>query len=206
LPGHCADRFVDCQAFGRCVANVSVVYRPSRTPPRSAEIRQRTELDLAECVRILAAVHERDGYPTRWPSDPAEWLNPRGLLKAWVTEIDGAVCGHIALVEGVDDPLLLAAMKRPSDELAAVSRLFADPAVRGNGVGAALLDAVGRFAEEHQRGLVLDVVDDRRSAAIALYEQLGWRLVGHRRADWATRDGVRLQLRLYVLPAEGASD
>ena len=50
-----------------------------------------------------------------------------------------------------------------------------------------------------QRAL-LEVVDEGRSPAIALYERLGWRFVGQRTADWHTPSGVRPRLRRYVLP------
>jgi hypothetical protein len=68
-------------------------------------------------------------------------------------------------------------------------------------MGELLLRTATSYAVGRRWGLMLDVVDDRRSAAIALYERLGWRMVGRREADWVTPEGVRPRLRLYVLPA-----
>ncbi|MBO0885348.1 MAG: GNAT family N-acetyltransferase [Mycobacterium sp.] len=164
--------------------------------------RQRTERDLAACVQVLAAVHEQDGYPSRWPADAPSWLSPTGLVGAWIAETDHGVCGHIALVGGVHDPQLRAAVDAPASDIVAVSRLFVDSAVRGRRVGELLLRTATTFATGHELQLVLDVVDSRRSAAIALYERLGWRLVGYRTAGWTTPDGVRPRLRLYALPSD----
>ena len=34
-------------------------------------VRPRLFADVAECVRVLAAVRATDGYPAWWPADPA---------------------------------------------------------------------------------------------------------------------------------------
>lgn len=159
---------------------------------------------MSASVQALAEVHFQDGYPTRWPADPGAWLSPPDLLGAWVAVDDGEINGHVVLAGGVDNAQLIEAAGRPATELAMVSRLFVRPAIRGRRVGQQLLATVTAFAEEHETGLVLDVVDERRSAAIALYEQLGWRLVGHEPAGWVTAAGVRPQLRLYVLSAHAS--
>ncbi len=41
-------------------------------------LRLRRPGDLPECVAALAEVHREDGYPTRWPAQPAAWLSPAG--------------------------------------------------------------------------------------------------------------------------------
>ncbi|GGV81306.1 hypothetical protein GCM10010294_54680 [Streptomyces griseoloalbus] len=33
----------------------------------SPRVRRRTDRDLGDCVRVLAEVHEHDGYPVNWP-------------------------------------------------------------------------------------------------------------------------------------------
>ncbi len=146
-----------------------------------------------------------DGYPTRWPADPERWISPPGLLAAWVAVDGGMVCGHIALVAGVDDSRLVNVSGRQAEDLAAVSRLFVRPGYRGQRIGETLLDTVTLYATEHGLGLVLDVIDESRSAAIALYERGGWQLVGVHPASWMTPDGARPQLRLYVLPSRSSS-
>jgi GNAT superfamily N-acetyltransferase len=150
-------------------------------------------------VAALAEVHRLDGYPTRWPTDAAAWLTPVGLLAAWVAIEEGALGGHVALVADVEDPVLIKESQRPAAELASVSRLFVRPATRGQRLGEALLSTATAYAASQGLGLVLDVVDDARSPAIALYERLGWRFVGQRLADWRTPAGVRPRLRQYVL-------
>ncbi|MFF3376535.1 hypothetical protein ACFYXF_26725 [Streptomyces sp. NPDC002680] len=71
----------------------------ANSPAKSAQfrIRRRTEADLEACVRVLATVHERNGYPLNWPQDPATWLTPRSLLAVWVAEEGEEVVGHIVL-------------------------------------------------------------------------------------------------------------
>jgi GNAT superfamily N-acetyltransferase len=164
-------------------------------------VRDRTERDVDACVRVLAAVHEQDGYPSRWHPDAAGWLTPPRMVAAWVAETSGTICGHVAVVAGVDDPQLREAMSDSTD-LLAVTRLFVDPGSRGMGIGELLLGAATRYATDRRLGLVLDVVDDGRSPAIALYERLGWRLVGHRYAGWVTADGEHPLLRLYALTSQ----
>lgn len=162
-------------------------------------VRLRCADDLSACVTALAEVHRHDGYPTRWPADPAEWLTPKHLHAAWVAEDDGVVQGHV-VVAGVTDTELTRAATRPAADLLAVSRLFVRPAGRGRRLGDALLCAATEFATQRRVGLVLEVVDERGSAAIGLYERLGWRLIGRHPAEWTDQAGARPQLRLYAWP------
>jgi GNAT superfamily N-acetyltransferase len=149
----------------------------------AALIRPRAEGDLAACVGALRATHEANGYPVRWPRDPVRWLTSSGRdVQAWVAAADGAVVGHVAL--GHDDDIA-------GTEIApslAIMRLFVAPDARGGGVGAALLGAAVDFVRANASRPVLTVVDSG-DAAIRLYERLGWRCVGQRRADWHEPDG-----------------
>ena len=88
--------------------------------------------DLPGCVRSLRAAHAADGYPSRWPADPAAWLRPAGVLEAWVATRDGVVAGHVCVTREGDG--------------CAVSRLFVTPEGRGSGLGAALLAEVTTWA------------------------------------------------------------
>ncbi|MGW7487789.1 GNAT family N-acetyltransferase [Streptomyces sp. NPDC054786] len=134
-------------------------------------IRRRRDTDLDACVALLAEVHTHSGYPHHWPRDPARWLTPDGLTAAWVAEADGAVVGHAALC---------------GDE---VSRLCVAPAARGKGLGGRLLRAVE--AEAAARGLrpVLEV-KATDTAAIALYERLGWARRATERQEWGAGEVV----------------
>jgi ribosomal protein S18 acetylase RimI-like enzyme len=60
------------------------------------------------------------------------------------------------------------------------------PAARGNRLGEWLLRTAVTYAAERDLALILDVVDEGRSAAIRLYERLGWQLVALRPASWLT--------------------
>lgn len=158
-------------------------------------VRERTFDDLDACVVVLREVHAADEYPTVWPADTAGWLHLDE--PAWVAVAEGDVVGHVSVVRTV--PASVAGI--PPGECAGVSRLFVSPRVRGRGLGtgAALLEAAGRWAATVSRRLVLDVVDDGGPAA-ALYERLGWQLVGRRDADWVTPSGVRHRERIYLAP------
>lgn len=98
-------------------------------------VRSRLVADLPACVAALAQVHRVDGYPSRWPADPAGWLTPRQMLAAWVVDGSDTVDGHVALTDAVDAALARAA-GQPAAELAVVSRLFVRPAARGQRLGA----------------------------------------------------------------------
>ncbi|MEV0603295.1 GNAT family N-acetyltransferase [Streptomyces sp. NPDC050315] len=138
-------------------------------------IRPRGAWDLPACIRVLRAVHLESGYPYAWPSDPAGWLTPEGLTGAWVAEDpDGRVVGHAALRGGE------------------VNRLYVAPEARGRGLGGRLLRQV--TGEAVARGLrpVL-AVNATDTAAIALYERLGWRPVRTERQDWGGPEPVTVR-------------
>jgi GNAT superfamily N-acetyltransferase len=166
-------------------------------------IRPRRHGDLELCVRALAEVHARDGYPLHWPDDPVRWLTPEGMLGAWVAVGEDAVIGHVALVSAVGDgaaPVWSAASGLPPERIAVVAKLFVAPAGRGRGLGALLLDQA--TAEARRRGLhpALEVLDHDR-AAMALYERAGWQRVGSAPAPWAmTSAGQVTQLHYFIAP------
>jgi GNAT superfamily N-acetyltransferase len=145
-------------------------------------------------------VHERSGYPSRWPADPARWLAPDNEVGAWVTEYDGQIAGHVGLVHGL--PKLRVPGYR-NEDLGGITRLYTDPAARRHGMGAALLDAATGCARELGLQPVLDVVDDA-AGAIALYERAGWRLAGTQPAWWTDPDGSTPTVRCYLGPAATA--
>lgn len=166
-----------------------------------APIRSRREADLDACVVALRAVHLSDGYPHRWPEDPAGWLSPSDLLAAWVAERGERVVGHVTLRARVPEhgaAIWSEATGLPPGRLACVSRLFTAPDARGGGVGAALLRAARERAHAEGRRAVLDVVDTSLEA-IAMYERRGWRCVGS--VPWASW-GAASRLLYYVAPAE----
>jgi GNAT superfamily N-acetyltransferase len=141
-------------------------------------IRPRTDGDLDPLVRALAVVAEVDGYPSRWPEDPAGWIRSRAVIGAWVAERAGELVGHVNLRQPGDQvPVRLWQEHGGPGGCALVSRLFVVPSARRAGLGRALLDAACARAAELDRRPVLDVVDDNR-AAVAMYRRLGWTELG----------------------------
>ncbi|MFF2923379.1 GNAT family N-acetyltransferase [Streptomyces celluloflavus] len=136
-------------------------------------IRRRNDSDLDACVAILAEVHTHSGYPHHWPADPARWLTPDGLTGAWVAEAAGAVVGHVTLC-GRE-----------------VSRLYVGPAARGRGLGGQLLRGVEQEAAARGLRPVLEV-KTTDTAAIALYERLGWLRRSTGREEWETGEVVEV--------------
>ncbi|MER5729872.1 alpha/beta fold hydrolase [Streptomyces sp. NPDC002138] len=180
--------------------------RQQPTPGPTRRVRPRTDSDLDECVRVLAAVHARDGYPMNWPDSPGDWLTPPSLFGAWVVEVDGRIVGHIGLSHGAADDAAAALWSRREGESSAaaavVNRLFVAPTARGQGIGALLMDHVTRAARERDLHPVLDVVASDTSAA-ALYERLGWELLATVEQRWDP--GQTVTVRCYAAaPATAA--
>ena len=154
--------------------------------------RDREDADLGACVAGLRAVYETSGYPTNWPADPARWLSPTGILRAWVaTAEDIPIAGHVLLMRPSPGE------RSAAGGAAEVSRLFVVPVARRQGVGAALLDAVMGAADANGLDLFLDVTDHLGDAR-ALYQRGGVRLVESRRAEWTTPDGGPVTLHRYA--------
>jgi len=160
----------------------------------SLVIRRRNESELDECVRVLAEVHRRDGYPMRWPASPVGWLAEPALFTAWVASLDGRLVGHVGLSRAEHGDTAAALY---GEDAAMVSRLFVSPAARGHGTGTALLKVAVREARQNGLRPVLDVLATSVSA-VALYERLGWRLLGTADRQWGPDQVV---VRCYAAPA-----
>ncbi|MFG2117132.1 GNAT family N-acetyltransferase [Streptomyces sp. NPDC048718] len=171
-------------------------------PSTSLRVRRRTDPDLGECVRVLAEVHERDGYPVNWPDSPDIWLTPSKLVSAWVAESNGRVVGHVGLShsgEADAAPAVWSARTGAGAEATAVvSRLFVAPSARGLGIGALLMEQAVTTARDHGLHPVLDVVSSDTAAA-ALYERLGWRPLATVEQIWGPEQTV--SVRCYAAPA-----
>lgn len=164
-------------------------------PKPNRRVRRRTEGDVEKCVRILAEVHQRDGYPVNWPDQPDEWLSHACVWGAWVAELGDRVVGHVSLSRSRDGDLapgLWSDRNGASRALTAVvSRLFVAPQARGHGIGALLINRAVK--EARARGLhpVLDVVASDTAAA-ALYERLGWELMATVEQRWSPSQVVAI--------------
>ena len=110
-------------------------------------IRTRDEQDVPACVAILRSVHEHDGYPAVWPSDPGRWVTSAGRdAAAWVAvDSHDAIRGHVAVRTVEYDSQLAILTRYPAERLLSVVRLFVDPTGRERGTGAALLRAVADY-------------------------------------------------------------
>jgi GNAT superfamily N-acetyltransferase len=150
-------------------------------------IRARDDAELGACVEALRTVHQTSGYPVNWPADPARWLQPSRVLRAWVAATDDIpVADHVILRQPP-------AAGRPAE----VSRLFVVPAARRQGAASALLEVAMGAATADDLDLFLDVTDHLR-AARALYGRAGFRLVSTAHADWTTPDGHPVTLHRYA--------
>ncbi|WAL96496.1 GNAT family N-acetyltransferase [Streptomyces sp. Je 1-369] len=172
-------------------------------------LRERSgQRDLEACVGVLAAVHKADGYPVNWPDEPGTWLEGADAIGAWVAELDGRVVGHVALSRpgpgdaapglwGREEAVTEAVAVTEAEAVAVMSRLYVAPDARGHGIGALLMGRALR--EARGRGLrpVLDVVSSDRSAT-ALYERMGWQLLGVVEQEW--EPGQRVVLHCYAAP------
>lgn len=175
---------------------MTIEYSAGRGGERDPAVRPRTEDDVEECVRVLARVHQRDGYPVNWPDRPSDWVTRASALGAWVAVLDGRLAGHVGLsrsTEGDAAPALWGDRNGAGPQKTAVlSRLFVDPGARGHGIGTLL---IGRaVAEARLLGLhpVLDVVASD-TAAVALYERLGWELLSVVEQEWGPRQTVAIR-------------
>lgn len=99
-----------------------------------------------------------------------------GRGESWVAELDGRLVGTITL-QGPTATSGCAWYDRP--EVAKFQQLCVDPALKGSGLGAAMMDLVERRAAELGAGeLALDT-SEHAHGLIGLYQRRGYRLVGH---------------------------
>jgi GNAT superfamily N-acetyltransferase len=174
------------------------------TPPPAKGLRRRRSKDVPACARLLRVVFSDGRYPVEWPPAPRVWLAEDDVIDAWVVERQGEILGHVALCEVGRDGISTLRWREitgldPS-HVAAVSRLFVRPRVRGQGIGSALLDVA--TAEARRRGLapVLDVATVNEDA-IRLFEGRGWRLLA---MDPVRGRSDRMRMHCYAAPRDVA--
>ncbi len=161
-------------------------------PLPGIELRDRREEDLPALEEVLAGQQPTSRYPFRWPLPfPArEFIVRDGELTARVAIVEANVVGHVS-VTAIQQDLLgdhwTRGTRQLPRDLACLSVLFVDPAVRGRGVGGALMDAAEQWIFAAGRTAVLDVVQ-KHSAALAIYRHRGWREIGQARPDWLPDD------------------
>ncbi|MEU1533969.1 GNAT family N-acetyltransferase [Streptomyces fagopyri] len=153
-------------------------------------------------MRVLAEVHRLDGYPVNWPDRPGEWLSSGPLLGSWVAELEGSLVGHVSLSPGAEGdlaPMLWSEQNGTTGDMTAVvGRLFVAPRARGHRIGALLIGQAVEEARSRDLHPVLDVVTTDTAAA-ALYERLGWKLMATVEQRWSPHQTVAI--RCYAAPS-----
>lgn len=167
------------------------------------KVRDRRPDDLDAAAAALVEAHRADGYPVEGVEDPHAWLNPPGLLHAWVGTVDGEVVGHALATTAHSDVAAVNAWVDQGGDIATIvvgGRLFVAPASRGHQLGTKLARAMTDWAAHHSLDLVGDVIA-KDTATIAIYERLGWQRIGSTMHD--TGHGTEVPAYLYVSPAPG---
>jgi GNAT superfamily N-acetyltransferase len=164
-------------------------------------IRPRTDDDREACVAMAQEIHERDRYPIFLPDDLWSFLSHPSAIGIWVAESEGRMVGHVAL-HGSSMPGVVALASESlgvaTDRLGVVARLMVSPSARRMGLGQTLLEWATREALERGLYPVLDVVTDH-TAAIALYERLGWIRAGVVTSELSM--GKTFEEIVYLAPA-----
>jgi GNAT superfamily N-acetyltransferase len=163
------------------------------------QVRTRADTDVAGCVELLERVHRSDGYPLKWPDDPAAFVTSPEEVGAWVAEINGGIAGHVALHGVAMEPWFALASEATglgATGLAVVSRLFVSPTARRAGVATALLAQAVAAAYQRGQRAVLDV-GANLTGSVALYESAGWSRLGDIVYSYA---GVELDAYVYLGP------
>jgi len=153
------------------------------------------------CAEALWSVHLADGYPIHWPADPVAWLSPATLTNSWVAVSDHRIAGHVGVEHREVSDVFSTVDRGPfsgAAGFAIVTRLFVVPETRGLGVARLLLGEVRAHARQTARAAMLEVV--AKTAAVNMYERLGWQLVDCRQSDWKAPDGTRHPVRIYLEP------
>ncbi|MGW7208694.1 GNAT family N-acetyltransferase [Streptomyces sp. NPDC054837] len=167
----------------------------------SVIVRPFEDSDLADAAAALIDVHATDGYPVEGVEQPEAWLRSADVIAAWVGELDGAVVGHVAIMRPHDEDAVSLWMQQSGDkkdQIAVLARLFVVKSARKHAAGERLMQAAMSYGSEHRLRLVLDVMT-KDSAAIRLYERLGWREIG--RAPHQYGNGQSIDAVCYVAPS-----
>ncbi|MDH6450184.1 MULTISPECIES: GNAT family N-acetyltransferase [unclassified Streptomyces] len=168
---------------------------------KSVIVRPFEDSDLADAAAALVDVHTTDGYPVEGVEEPETWLRSADVIAAWVGELDGAVVGHVAIMRPHGEDAVSLWMQQSGDkedQIAVLARLFVVKSARKHAVGESLMQAAMSYADEHGIRLVLDVMT-KDTAAMRLYERLGWREIG--RAPHHYGSGQSIDAVCYVAPS-----
>lgn len=163
-------------------------------------VRPIQDADLPDAAAALVKVHATDGYPVEGTEDPKAWISSSKIIQAWVAENDGQVVGHVAIMSPQGEDAVALWQEQSGDNvsrIAILARLFVLHEVRDRSVGKRLMRAAMEYAHEHDMRLVLDVMI-KDTAAIRLYERLGWHRIGD--ATHRYGDDQSIEAICYVAP------
>jgi len=171
------------------------------TDSHTVVVRERTPADIPAAAAALVEVHRTDGYPVEGVAAPTRWITATDQIRAWVAELDNQIVGHVTISKPQPDDAaaqLWAAHPDCTGRIAVLGRLFVLPTARGHAIGRRLVEAAQAAAHTDGLRLVLDVMT-KDTAAIALYEHLGWRRIGT--TDHDDGLGRTIAAYCYVSPA-----
>lgn len=126
---------------------------------------RRSTLASADASRLIAALNAE--LQALFPEPGATHF---ALTPAQVQEGDGAFV--IAYLDGV--AVGCGAVRRLDETTAELKRMYVDPAVRGRGIGRALVEALEREARELGVARVVLETGTRLMPAVRLYESMGY--------------------------------
>jgi GNAT superfamily N-acetyltransferase len=134
-----------------------------------AVIRDAVPADAPAVARLL----DQLGYPTE-PAAAASRLERLGIVgdRVLVAELDGALVGlaHLQVTPALE-------RDRPAAKIGA---LVVDESRRGEGVGRALVEALGQEARARGCGVLFLTTSDRRTDAHEFYRRVGLEETGKR--------------------------
>lgn len=167
----------------------------------SPVVRTLQDADIPGAAAALVEVHATDGYPVEGVNQPEEWITSPAVIQAWVAEIDHRIVGHVAVMRPQGEDAAALWQERSGDEetgIGVLARLYVIREARSRAVGERLMRTATDYAQQHGMRLVLDVMT-KDTAAIRLYERLGWQPIGE--ATHRFGDDQQITAVCYVSPA-----
>lgn len=166
----------------------------------STLIRPFEHTDLPGAAAALTDVHTTDGYPVEGVARPEEWLQSDDVLASWVAANERRIVGHVAVMRPNGEAAVSLWAERSGAEerhIGVLARLFVVRQARGQALGEWLVRTAMAYGLRHNRRLVLDVMV-KDTAAIHLYDRLGWLRTGRAQHHYGT--GQRIEAICYVAP------
>lgn len=138
-------------------------------------------------------VIERASFSMPWSRGAFLYeIEQNRVARCWVARESGRIVGYICLWE-------------VADELH-ITNVAVHPSARRRGYGRALLDSIFERARAAGARMVLLEVRPSNVEALALYESLGFRVVGRRRGYYYDTGEDALVMEAAMVPAEAARE